>query len=186
MFMFGALAGLMIIGNVQAFAKNATDGFPAHGFSAEDAADFAVIGAAICLPILNGIGRIIWGQTSDKLGRKKSLSIMFLLQAIMMVAFFYTSGSPIAFFAVAAFIGFNFGGLLAMAPAATADSFGADTVGTNYGFVFTACGYVQDQGLSFQYAFIPAAIMCFIAMALALLYKPEVERKAAQAEPAKV
>jgi OFA family oxalate/formate antiporter-like MFS transporter len=188
MFMFGALAGLMIIGNVQAFAKNATDGFPSHGFTAADAADFAVIGAAICLPILNGTGRIIWGQISDKLGRKRSLTIMFLLQAIMMVAFFYTTGNQYGFFVVAAFIGFNFGGLLAMVPAATADSFGSDTVGINYGFVFTAygvggvagpllCGYVQDQGMSFLYAFIPAAIMCFVAMALAMLYTPEVERK---------
>ncbi|MFA5771719.1 MAG: OFA family MFS transporter [Thermoplasmata archaeon] len=196
MFMFGALAGLMIIGNVQSFAKNAAEGFSAHGFSATEAADFAIIGAAICLPILNGIGRIIWGQISDKLGRKKSLAIMFLIQAIMMVAFLYTTTNPYAFYIVAAFIGFNFGGLLAMAPAATADSFGSDNVGINYGFVFTAygvggvsgpllCGYVQDNGMSFMYAFIPAAVMCFIAMGLALIYKPEVSRKEQPQDAAK-
>jgi OFA family oxalate/formate antiporter-like MFS transporter len=188
MFMFGALAGLMIIGNVKNFGQSAAEGFQNYGFTAEDAADYAIIGAAICLPILNGIGRIVWGQVSDKIGRKKSLVSMFFVQALMMLAFFYTPFNPIAFFVVAAFIGFNFGGLLAMAPAATADSFGADTVGINYGFVFTAygvggvagpllCAYVQNEGLSFTYAFIPAAVMCFIAMGIALLYKPEVVRK---------
>ena len=48
MFLIGALAGLMVIGNVQNFAKSPTDGFTANGFGAQEAIDFAVIGAAIC------------------------------------------------------------------------------------------------------------------------------------------
>jgi MFS family permease len=188
MFIFGALAGLMVIGNVQNFAKHATDGFVGHGFTAEQAADFAVIGAAVCLPIFNGAGRIVWGQVSDKIGRRMALVSLFLFQGIMMAAFFYTTGSEYLFYIVAALIGFNFGGNFALFPAATADSFGSDTVGINYGYVFTAygiggiagpfiAGYVQDNGMSFTYAFIPAAIMCFVAMALALMYKPEAKRK---------
>jgi len=43
MFLVGALAGLMVIGNVQNFAKSTTDGFTANGFSAQEAIDFAVI-----------------------------------------------------------------------------------------------------------------------------------------------
>lgn len=188
MFIFGALAGLMVIGNVQNFAKSPTDGFESNGYSALEAADFAVIGAAICLPIFNGAGRIAWGQASDKIGRRKALLLMFLFQGLMMIAFFYTTGSPIAFYIVAALIGFNFGGNFALFPAATADSFGSDTVGINYGYVFTAygiggisgpfiAGFVQDAGMSFMYAFIPAAILCFIAAGLAMLYKPEVQKK---------
>ncbi|MFH0815756.1 MAG: OFA family MFS transporter [Methanobacteriota archaeon] len=197
MFIFGALAGLMVIGNVQNFAKNATDGFAGHGFTAEQAADFAVIGAAVCLPIFNGAGRIVWGLVSDKIGRRMALVSMFLFQGIMMAAFFYTTGSEYLFYVVAALIGFNFGGNFALFPAATADSFGSDTVGINYGYVFTAygiggiagpfiAGYVQDNGMSFTYAFIPAAILCFIAMAMALAYKPEATRKeTVVAEPSK-
>ncbi len=197
MFIFGALAGLMVIGNVQNFAKHATDGFEGHGFTAMQAADFAVLGAAICLPIFNGAGRIVWGQVSDKIGRRMALVYMFLFQGIMMAAFFYTTGSEYLFYIVAALIGFNFGGNFALFPAATADSFGSDTVGINYGYVFTAygiggiagpfiAGYVQDNGMSFTYAFIPAAIMCFVAMALALMYKPEAARKeTAPTEPVK-
>ena len=187
MFIIGALAGLMVIGNVQNFAKS-TDGFPGHGFSATEAADFAVIGAAVCLPILNGIGRITWGMISDKIGRKKALISMFIFQGVTLAIFFFTVSNPYAFFIVAALIGFNFGGNFALFPAATADSFGNETVGINYGFVFTAygiggivgpllAGYVQDAGMSFMYAFIPAAVMCFVAAAIAAAYKPQVEIK---------
>jgi OFA family oxalate/formate antiporter-like MFS transporter len=188
MFIIGALAGLMVIGNIQNFAKSPLDGFQAYGFSAQQAVDFAVIGAAVCLPIFNGLGRILWGQISDKIGRKKAIITMFIFQGIMMALFFYTVGSPYMFYIIAALIGFNFGGNFALFPAATADSFGTENVGINYGFVFTSygiggiigpilAGFVQDAGLSLIYAFIPAAIMCFIAAVLALLYKPQVLRK---------
>lgn len=181
MFIIGALAGLMVIGNVQNFAKSPTDGFLFNGFSAQEAIDFAVIGAAVCLPIFNGAGRIIWGQVSDKIGRSKALVSMFLFQAAMMTLFFFTTTNPLLFYIVAALIGFNFGGNFALFPAATADSFGSENLALNYGFVFTSygvggvvgpllAGFVQDAGLSFLYAFIPAAIMCFIAAGLALIY----------------
>jgi OFA family oxalate/formate antiporter-like MFS transporter len=188
MFIIGALAGLMVIGNVQNFAKSPTDGFAAFGFSSKDATDFAVIGAAVCLPIFNGAGRIVWGQVSDKIGRQKTLLSMFLFQGVMMAVFFYTTSNPIIFYVVAALIGFNFGGNFALFPAACADSFGAENLGLNYGFVFTAygiggtvgpilAGAVQDAGMSFLYAFVPSAIMCFIAAALAFVYRDPTQKK---------
>ncbi len=187
MFFIGALSGLMVIGNIQNYAKNPTDGFAGHGFSVKEAADFAIIGAAVCLPIFNGIGRIVWGQISDKIGRRKSLISMCIFQGIMMTILFYTTSNPIVFYITAILIGFNFGANFALFPAATADSFGSENVGLNYGFVFTSygiggivgpilAGAVQDAGLSFMYAFIPAAILCFIAAVLAFIYKPEVKK----------
>ncbi len=186
MFCIGALAGLMVIGNIQNFAKNPTDGFMGYGYNVVQAVDFAVIGAAVCLPIFNGIGRIVWGQVSDKIGRRMALLSMFLFQGLTMIIFFYSTSNPYFFYIIAALIGFNFGGNFALFPAATADSFGSENVGLNYGFVFMSygvggivgpilAGAVQDAGLSFLYAFIPAAAMCFIAAFLAIIYKPEVK-----------
>jgi OFA family oxalate/formate antiporter-like MFS transporter len=186
MFCIGALAGLMVIGNIQNFAKNPTDGFIGYGFNSAQVVDFAVIGAAVCLPIFNGLGRIIWGQVSDKIGRRKALLSMFVFQGVTMIIFFYSTSNPYFFYIFAALIGFNFGGNFALFAAATADSFGSENVGLNYGFVFTSygiggivgpilAGVVQDAGLSFLYAFIPAAVMCFIAAFLAIIYKPEIK-----------
>jgi MFS transporter, OFA family, oxalate/formate antiporter len=189
MFFIGALAGLMVIGNIQNFATSDVDGFAANPeFSSSAVEDIAVIGAAVCLPIFNGIGRIVWGKVSDNLGRKKSLIIMCILQGIMMLAFFYTTANPLFFYVAAALIGFNFGANFALFPAATADSFGSENVGLNYGFVFTSygvggivgpilAGMVKDAGMSYMYAFVPAAILCFVAAGIALIYKPQVEQK---------
>ena len=187
MFFIGALAGLMVIGNIQNFAINEVDGFanPNNLFFAE-ATDIAVIGAAVCLPIFNGGGRIAWGKISDTIGRKKALISMFIFQGIMMGIFFYTTSNPLFFYIAASLIGFNFGGNFALFPAATADTFGSETVGLNYGYVFTSyglggivgpilAGAVQDAEMSFTYAFYPAAFMCFIAAAIALLYNSKVK-----------
>ncbi len=188
MFFIGALAGLMVIGNVQNFANHPEYGFMGHGFSEEDAANYAVIGAAVCLPILNGLGRIAWGQISDKIGRKKGIISMCLLQALMMGVFFFTTRNPYTFFIVAAAIGFNFGGNFALFPAATSDAFGLENVGLNYGYVFTSygiggiagpilAGVVQDMGWSFTYAFYPAMVLCLFAAFLAFIFDPQVTFK---------
>ena len=182
MFMFGALAGLMVIGNVQNFAKDAQYGFQGHGFSARQAADFAVISAAIFLPILNGIGRIVWGTASDKIGSRKALLLMFIFQGTMTATFFFTTVNEYLFYVVAAMIGFNFGGTLALFPPTTADFFGSKNLGANYGLMFTAygvggivgpilAGMVQDYRLSFLYAFIPASVLCLTAAVLAFFVR---------------
>ncbi len=187
MFFVGALAGLMVIGNVQNFAKSPTDGFTAYGFGITEAIDFAVIGAAVCLPIFNGAGRIAWGQISDKIGRGKALIAMSTFQAAMMAIFFFTTSNPILFCLVAALIGFNFGGNFALFPVCCADSFGAENLAINYGFLFTAygiggvvgpilAGIVQDAGLSFLYAFLPAAVLCLVAVGLGFVYQSRAKR----------
>ncbi len=183
MFVFGALAGLMVIGNVANFARDPRYGFQGYGFTAIQAADFAVIGAAIFIPILNGLGRITWGTVSDRIGGRKALLIMFLLQAAVTLAFFFTTRSQFLFYPIAGLIAFNFGGTLSMLPKVTADLFGSKNMGANYGLMFTAygvggiagpilAGMVQDYGLSFLYAFIPASILCLVAAVLAFVMKP--------------
>jgi OFA family oxalate/formate antiporter-like MFS transporter len=107
---------------------------------------------------------------------------MFTFQAAMMSIFFFTTSNPLLFYVIAALIGFNFGGNFALFPVCCADSFGAENLAINYGFLFTAygiggvvgpilAGMVQDAGLSFLYAFIPAAVMCTVAVGLAFAYR---------------
>lgn len=170
MYFFGASAGLLVIGNLKPFGV----------FSGLTA---AVAGSAVgILALFNGAGRITWGFLSDKLGRTKSMAIMSLLQGIMMLALIRMGASALLLTIAAAWVGFNYGGIFALFPSATADFFGTKNLGINYGWVFTSYGVagifgpilggkVFDLTGSYLYAFIPSGILCIIAAGLALITK---------------
>ncbi len=138
MFIFGAMAGLMVIGIIKLFG---IDALQARGGLDEVQAS-AVAGTAmgVFFAISNGIGRIVWGTLSDRIGRKASFVLMMGTQGLMMFAFFHMGGTPALLYVGAAVVGFNFGGNFALFPTATADYFGNRNVGKNYGWVFTAYG----------------------------------------------
>ena len=137
-FMAGAMAGLMVIGCIQLFG---VDALQASGAVADPKAAAAIAGTAMALlAILNGLGRIIWGIVSDKVGRKPAIILMCVLQGVMMLAFYKVGGTQAGLILGACIIGFNFGGNFALFPAATADFFGNKNVGLNYGWVFLSYG----------------------------------------------
>ncbi|MBN1880680.1 MAG: OFA family MFS transporter [Deltaproteobacteria bacterium] len=185
MFVFSALAGLMVIGNIKLFGIDALETYATADVAARASA-IAGTAMAIFYSLLNGIGRITWGSVSDKLTRPKSIFAMTLFQAVMMAILFWLGRSEWGFYIAAALIGFNFGGNFALFPTATADFFGAKNLGANYGLVFTAYGIagiigptlggkVFDATGSYLGAFIPAAVLCLIASVLALIIKKPVK-----------
>jgi MFS family permease len=144
MFCGSALAGLMVIYCIRLFGIDALMASGARNV-AEEAAETA--GTAMALyAILNGLGRIAWGTASDKIGRKRALFLMCMLQGIIMLLFYTLGASPVGLIVGACIIGFNFGGNFALFPAATADFFGNKNVGTNYGWVFLAYGVAGIAG----------------------------------------
>lgn len=170
MFISGATAGLMVIGILKPFGINA-------------GLDAATAGNAVgVLALFNCACRILWGTASDKLGRSKSMTLMFLLQAAMMFILINMGSSGILLAVASAWVGFNFGGNFALFPSTTADYFGTKNVGINYGFVFTAYGVagiigpilggkVFDMTGSYLWAFIPTGVLCLIAAILGLMLK---------------
>jgi MFS family permease len=184
MFIAGALAGLMVIGNIKLFG---IDALKAGGMDAALATAKTDVAMAVYFALANAAGRIIWGMVSDKIGRKSSLFAMFVFQGIMLLLFYSMGGTETLFYLGALLIGFNFGGNFALFPAATADFFGNATVGLNYGWVFTAygiggivgpimAGHFKDQvataGITAWHTpFVIAGIICFIAAILALPLK---------------
>lgn len=138
MFVVGALAGLMVIGIIKLFGIDALQA--RAGLSLEQASVTAGTAMALFYALANGLGRIVWGILSDRLGRKLSLVLMLGIQGVVMLLFFYMGGHRGLLFLGAALIGFNFGGNFALFPAATADYFGNRNVGKNYGWMFTAYG----------------------------------------------
>lgn len=187
MFTGSALAGLMVIGCIKLFG---IDALQASGVATDAAVAGGVASTAMALyAILNGLGRIVWGVVSDKIGRKAALILMCALQGVIMLLFFKLGGSKAGLIVGACIIGFNFGGNFALFPAATADFFGNKNVGINYGWVFLAygvagivgpqiAGYFKDvakaSGTGVQAwttPFVIAGVACLVAAVLGLVLK---------------
>ena len=126
MYVFGAAAGLMVIGSTASMAKA----------SLGEAAFTAVV----VLAVGNAGGRILAGVVSDRIGRQLTLFFAFLLQSVMvLIPLFYGDNATILLFAVL-LIGACYGANLTLFPSATKDHFGLKSFGLNYGVMFTAWG----------------------------------------------
>ena len=178
-FMIGATAGLMVIGVIGLFGR---DALASNGLETTRAAVITGTAMGLFYALLNGIGRIVWGSVSDRLGRRNSIALMSLLQGVMMIVFYFIGGTEAGLYLGAAVIGFNFGGNFALFPTAVADYFGNRSVGTNYPWVFLAYGVggilgpvlggIMGDARVWMWAFIPAGIACMLAALLALTLRP--------------
>lgn len=130
LFFIGAGAGLMVIGSIAGMAKTSMG-------------SLAFIAVAI-LAVGNAGGRIIAGMMSDRIGRKKTLLIMFAFQTILMfVAVPATTkgaSNSLLIVLLASFIGFNYGANLSIFPSYVKDLWGMKNFGVNYGILFSAWG----------------------------------------------
>ena len=138
-FTFSAVAGLMLIGINKLYGRDAL--FAGGGY-----VDLAAAGAAasmayaLAFALSNGLGRIGWGMISDSLGWQRSIVAMTTVQGAAMISFYFLGDNIVMLYLLLAITGFNFGGNFALFPIATAGTFGAKTVGLNYGWMFTAYG----------------------------------------------
>ncbi|MCE5195110.1 MAG: OFA family MFS transporter [Nitrospiraceae bacterium] len=160
-----ATAGLMIIGHLAKIISVQSN-------------NTIIIGpfCVAMLAIFNAGGRIIAGIVSDYIGRILTLSLVFLMQAIVM--FFFTQFSTEATFVMgSALVGFNYGACLALFPATTADYWGTKNLGLNYGILFTAwgvggvfgpllAGRIADITGNYTSAYYIAAVLLIVAVIL--------------------
>ena len=186
MYASGAGAGLMIISVAKKIGAQAEVG----------------IAAVVGLAIGNGAGRILAGMLSDKLGRKPTMCMFFLFQAVLV--FLLTQAGPGSFLAsaaglvaITALMGANYGANLSLFPSATKDYYGLKNFGVNYGLVFTAwgvggfmlaqmAGWVYGAYQSFKFAYYcSAALLVLAAVATFIVKAPHhVEHVAPRALPA--
>jgi len=176
---FGAGAGLMSIGLMKLWPMEALQ---AHGISKDVAAATATLAMAIFFALFNGLGRIIWGMISDKIGRKASIVIMMATQGVFVILFQWMAGIQATLYIFAVLIGFNYGGLFSLFPTITADTFGSKYFSQNYGWVFLAYafggivfpilgGKLGDMH-NFPLSFTICGILCFVAVLTILMVKP--------------
>ncbi len=175
MYACGAGAGLMIIS-------------VAMKIVAAEVAETMAIAAVVGLAIGNGGGRILAGMLSDKIGRKTTLFICFIFQAVLILLLSQAKGdssltSPTALIIITALIGANYGSNLALFPSFTKDYYGLKNFGVNYGLVFTAwgiggfmlarlAGMMYDKHQTFTTAYYFASILLVAAAITVLFIKP--------------
>ena len=100
----------------------------------------AAAGFVGLLSLFNMIGRFFWSSTSDKIGRKMTYHIFFLLGALLYVAvpWFGNIGSTVLFIVTFCIIISMYGGGFATVPAYLKDMFGVMQVGAIHGRLLVA------------------------------------------------
>lgn len=172
-YFIGAGAGLMVIGSISGMAKKSMG-------------ELAFVAVAV-MAIGNAGGRVLAGTLSDRIGRRWTLCLVLLIQAVLMfVAIPITASKDMAavvIVLVAALIGANYGANLALFPSYTKDLWGLKSFGVNYGILFTAWGVgglvlprlqqtlTAQSGGSYQSSFITAGVLLLVGAGLTLLLK---------------
>lgn len=182
MYACGAGAGLMII----SVAKKIVIGVVPAGI--------LITVALVGLALGNGGGRILAGTLSDKLGRKLTLFLFLIFQAVLIFLLTLAKeGSVIAtapvLILIYALIGACYGSNLALFPSIAKDYYGLKNFGMNYGLVFTAWGFggfilakvagmIYDKTQSFNSAYIMASVLLIAAAIMVWFVKaPHHEEK---------
>lgn len=164
-FMLACSAGLMLIGQASPIGQKVAGLTPVAAAS--------LVGL---LGIFNGLGRLLWGAISDKLGRMNTIATVSAITAVAMYSLNFVS-TAMPFSIAIAIVTLCFGGYMALFPAVTADFYGTKHYGGNYGIVYLAWGTAAIVGgwigtaFELQTAFVFAAVLSAICVAIALTTK---------------
>jgi len=173
----GSFAGLMVIGHLAGFGRDA-------GLTA-----MAAAGAVSSLAFANAATRILSGFFVDKIGIRVYFAVTFLLQTIAMVAIFQLGGSVAGLSLIAILIGWNYGAMFTLFPATCLQFYGPTAQGSNYGLLFTAWGlagfagpwvggYLKDMTGTYYAPFLCAAALCALGCIILFTTKPPEKRSA--------
>jgi OFA family oxalate/formate antiporter-like MFS transporter len=166
MFFFGTFAGLLLIGQLSKIGS-------------EQAGISTPFLLTSMYALFNFLGRILSGFISDKIGRMKTLFLLFALQVGIFAIFVWLT-TPLLIILGVAVVGFTFGGMLTIFPAASGDFFGLKNFGVNYGMLITAWGaggligpllggLVRDNTGSYLLSYIISAFLCCLGAILTFM-----------------
>jgi OFA family oxalate/formate antiporter-like MFS transporter len=167
-FLLSATAGLMLIAHMASIADT----------QAGWKAGFMLV---VVLSLFNALGRVLIGFLSDVIGRKSSMVLVFLIQAVNMFLFSQYQSIPTLILG-AAVAGLAYGSLFSLMPSITADYFGIKNLGVNYGMVFSGWGiaavigpilggYAVMKSGTYNTSYMAAGILLLVGTALVFLMK---------------
>lgn len=133
-------------------------------------------------------GRLVMGPLSDRIGRRPTLAVAMVLQAIAFGGFASAHALPALFLSAAAF-GYSYGTISTLFPAMVGDFFGRGAAGALVGFLFMlagsmaawgplGAGAIYDATGSYTAAFVLAAALNAVALGLLAATRPPAPRLA--------
>ncbi|MBI9013033.1 MAG: OFA family MFS transporter [Clostridiales bacterium] len=171
MYMFGCMPGLLVIG----LAKDI-------GIEMVKLTPVTAANAVGLIALFNAGGRLAWGTISDKLGRVKVVTMMFIMTAVALLVMSLIQLNYVTFFLCLAAIAFSYGGFLAVFPTITGQFFGQKNLGANYGIIYQAYGIaaligpiIKGNAADFNQTFLIAAGFAVLGMVISLLVKAPVQ-----------
>ncbi len=94
----------------------------------------------------NGVGRILGGIVSDRLGRERTMVLYFLAQAGLTLGLNVAGFNPILFVTIVTLLGLVWGPIFTFFPSIIADYYGRKNSTANYGLTYTAKGWGASLG----------------------------------------
>ena len=129
--------------------------------------------------LMNGLARPFFGWVSDHLGRENTMFIAFVLEGLGILCLLHYATNPTMFVVLSGLVFFAWGEIYSLFPATCADIFGRKYCTTIYGILYTAKGtasllipvssYVSQRSLGWTGVFTLAALLNFVAAALAIV-----------------
>jgi MFS transporter, OFA family, oxalate/formate antiporter len=90
--------------------------------------------------VINGLCRPFWGWVSDHIGREKTMTLAFGLEAVAIYTLITFAHKPVLFILFSAFTFFGWAEIFSLFPALCGDFFGRKHATANYGYLYTAKG----------------------------------------------
>lgn len=179
MFFVGAFSGLMIASQASPIGQTM------FGLAPATAALYVSL-----YSISNSSGRLIWGTVSDKIGRSKTLMIIFSVVAFSLFILTIIPGQ-FGFSLGIIGLGICFGGVMGVFPSIVMENYGPANQGVNYGIVFTgyslaaffaprvAVQMAAANNGNYSQAFYVAIALSLVGLVLSVLYS-KISKKGVQ------
>jgi MFS transporter, OFA family, oxalate/formate antiporter len=193
MFVLTATGGLIATAQLTPIAKD-------FGIADVPVSLLGLTGAALPLAlslnrVLNGASRPAFGWVSDHIGRENTMFLAFALEGLAILLLGDFGHDPIAFVLLTCLLFFAYGEIYSLFPATVGDEYGRKFAAANAGLLYTGKGIasilvpvssvIGGSGRGgWHTVFIAAAVMSFIASAMALVALKPARRAAAAAAAA--
>src|SRR5262249_6915157 len=145
--------------------------------------------------IINGTGRTVTGWLSDRFGRKQTLLVVLVIEALSLVGLLYAgkAESEIAFLGFAFLVGFGGGAFYPMFASLTPDYFGENNHASKYGLVYSSklLGSIVGIGVGasvidawgYSGAYWLAAVSALVSAGIAAFLRQPGRREVAPSKP---